>query len=83
MAAPHTQRGPRADASPETPERAGERPTIGLALGGAARGFAHIGVIRTHRQRHKPDVIVDTSTEPSSAAATQQAGSTLEIGRAG
>ena len=39
------------------------RPTIGLALGGgAARGFAHIGVIRT-LEAHGivPDVIVGTS----------------------
>ncbi len=40
-----------------------ERPTIGLALGGgAARGFAHIGVIRTLAAHGiKPDVIVGTS----------------------
>ncbi|HZP70954.1 MAG TPA: patatin-like phospholipase family protein [Pseudolabrys sp.] len=39
------------------------RPTIGLALGGgAARGFAHIGVIRTlEAQGIVPDVIVGTS----------------------
>jgi NTE family protein len=42
---------------------AGERPTIGLALGGgAARGFAHIGVIRTLITHGiVPDVIVGTS----------------------
>ncbi len=40
-----------------------ERPTIALALGGgAARGFAHIGVIRTLLEHGiKPDVIVGTS----------------------
>jgi NTE family protein len=40
-----------------------ERPTIGLALGGgAARGFAHIGVLRTLAAHGiKPDVIVGTS----------------------
>ena len=40
-----------------------ERPTIGLALGGGgARGFAHIGVIRTLLAHGiKPDVIVGTS----------------------
>jgi len=40
-----------------------ERPTIGLALGGgAARGFAHIGVIRTLAAHGiKPNVIVGTS----------------------
>jgi NTE family protein len=39
------------------------RPTIGLALGGgAARGFAHIGAIRTLIAKGlKPDVIVGTS----------------------
>lgn len=39
------------------------RPAIGLALGGgAARGFAHIGVIRTLIEKGlKPDVIVGTS----------------------
>ncbi len=47
-----------------TPRRARpERPTIGLALGGGgARGFAHIGVIRTLLAHGiKPDVIVGTS----------------------
>ena len=45
-------------ATSDTPERTIVRPTIGLALGGgAARGFAHIGVLRTlarprHRARH-------------------------------
>ncbi len=40
-----------------------ERPTIGLALGGgAARGFAHIGVLRALTAHGiKPDVIVGTS----------------------
>jgi NTE family protein len=40
-----------------------ERPTIGLALGGgAARGFAHIGVLRTLLAHGiVPDVIVGTS----------------------
>jgi NTE family protein len=39
------------------------RPSIGLALGGgAARGFAHIGVMRTLRAHGiEPDVIVGTS----------------------
>ena len=39
------------------------RPTIGLALGGgAARGFAHIGIIRTLAAKGlKPDVICGTS----------------------
>jgi NTE family protein len=48
-----------------TPEAATaiERPTIGLALGGgAARGFAHLGVLRTLAAHGVvPDVIVGTS----------------------
>jgi NTE family protein len=45
------------------PEAAVTRPTIGLALGGgAARGFAHIGVMRTLLAHGiVPDVIVGTS----------------------
>ena len=40
------------------------RPVIGLALGGgAARGFAHIGVLRTLMAHGiRPDVIAGTST---------------------
>ena len=49
------------DADDDVPARG--RPTIGLALGGgAARGFAHIGVIRTLAAKGiKPDVICGTS----------------------
>jgi NTE family protein len=52
-----------ASASPDEPATAPARPTIGLALGGGgARGFAHIGVIRTLVANGiKPDVIVGTS----------------------
>ena len=52
-----------AEATPESKNPIVERPTIGLALGGgAARGFAHIGVIRTLlTQNIVPDVIVGTS----------------------
>jgi NTE family protein len=52
-----------AKATSDTPERTSERPTIGLALGGGgARGFAHIGVIRTLLAHGiEPDVIVGTS----------------------
>ena len=59
-----TQRRSRA---PTRQRRAGQaaaaRPTIGLALGGgAARGFAHIGVLRTLLAHGiEPDVIVGTS----------------------
>lgn len=44
-------------------EPASKRPTIALALGGgAARGFAHIGVIRTLVAKgFKPDIIAGTS----------------------
>jgi len=42
---------------------AAERPSVALALGsGAARGFAHIGVLRTLAAKGiKPDIIVGTS----------------------
>ena len=52
-----------AEATPEPGNPIVERPTIGLALGGgAARGFAHIGVIRTLLAHNIiPDVIVGTS----------------------
>jgi NTE family protein len=46
-----------------TDETVAQRPTIALALGGgAARGFAHIGVIRTLVAKgYKPDIIAGTS----------------------
>jgi NTE family protein len=52
-----------AKATSEVPERTSVRPTIGLALGGGgARGFAHIGVIRTLLANGvEPDIIVGTS----------------------
>jgi NTE family protein len=51
-----------AEATPQA-EPAATRPSIGLALGGgAARGFAHIGVMRTLiKHGIMPDVIVGTS----------------------
>jgi NTE family protein len=51
------------DASEPTPAPAPTRPTVGLALGGgAARGFAHIGVLQTLLAHGiKPDVIAGTS----------------------
>lgn len=51
------------EANPDPVLSPADRPTIGLALGGgAARGFAHIGVIRTLLAHGiKPDVIVGTS----------------------
>jgi NTE family protein len=52
-----------ATATADAPERTVVRPTIGLALGGGgARGFAHIGVLRTLLAHGiEPDVIVGTS----------------------
>ena len=49
------------DASPPTP--AAKPPKLGLALGGgAARGFAHIGVLQVLEEAGiKPDVVVGTS----------------------
>jgi NTE family protein len=58
------QNGDRgAEATSEAPVRTTGRPTIGLALGGGgARGFAHIGVIRTLLEHGiEPDIIVGTS----------------------
>jgi NTE family protein len=53
----------RAENASAAPVAEKARPTIGLALGGgAARGFAHIGVIRTLTAKGlKPDVICGTS----------------------
>src|SRR5476651_1895830 len=56
--------GDRSAEATTTPlQPAATRPSIGLALGGgAARGFAHIGVIRTLAAHGiVPDVIVGTS----------------------
>jgi len=52
-----------AAATSAAPERTFVRPTIGLALGGGgARGFAHIGVLRTLLAHGiEPDIIVGTS----------------------
>ena len=55
--------GDRAAEATTQPQPAVTRPTIGLALGGgAARGFAHIGVMRKLLEHGiVPDVIVGTS----------------------
>jgi len=52
-----------APASPPPPPRVPVLPRIGLALGGgAARGFAHIGVIQVLEENGvKPDLVVGTS----------------------
>ena len=57
------QNGDQAMGAHEMAEPASQRPTIGLALGGgAARGFAHIGVIRTLIAKgYRPDIIAGTS----------------------
>ncbi len=51
---------PQADSTPDT---LNGRPTLGLALGGgAARGWAHIGVLQVFQERGiTPDVIAGTS----------------------
>lgn len=58
-----SRNGDRAAEATNRPQPATVRPTIGLALGGgAARGFAHIGVMRTLAAHGiVPDVIVGTS----------------------
>ena len=58
-----TRNGDRAAEATTQPRQSAVRPTIGLALGGgAARGFAHIGVLRTLLKHGiVPDVIVGTS----------------------
>ena len=55
--------GDRAAEATTHPQPAVTRPIIGLALGGgAARGFAHIGVLRKLLEHGiVPDVIVGTS----------------------
>jgi NTE family protein len=52
-----------AEATPDAPAQPAKQPTIGLALGGGgARGFAHIGVLRTLLAHGiEPDIIVGTS----------------------
>ena len=52
-----------AKATAEAPQRTAVRPTIGLALGGGgARGFAHIGVLRTLLAKgYTPEIITGTS----------------------
>jgi NTE family protein len=58
-----TRNGDRATEATTDPKPKPTRPRIGLALGGgAARGFAHIGVLRTLMANGiEPDVIVGTS----------------------
>ncbi|MEA2987718.1 MAG: hypothetical protein QOG83_429 [Alphaproteobacteria bacterium] len=58
-----TQTGDRSLEADESSPAAAGRPSIGLALGGgAARGFAHIGVLQTLLAHGlKPDVVAGTS----------------------
>ncbi len=58
-----SRNGDRATEASTDPKTQPPRPSIGLALGGgAARGFAHIGVLRTLMANGiTPDVIVGTS----------------------
>ena len=55
---------------PVTPEAATRAPRLGLALGGgAARGFAHVGVIQVLEQNGiRPDLVVGTSAGSMVAA---------------
>jgi NTE family protein len=58
------RRGDRSvEADSEAPAPAASRPSIGIALsGGAARGFAHIGVLQTLLAHGlKPDIVTGTS----------------------
>ena len=58
----HTEEPNPENPAPENP-RAEPRPTIGVALGGgSARGWAHIGVLRTlEAAGYAPDIIAGTS----------------------
>ena len=72
---------PAASAPPPSPPKPLRPPRIGLALGGgAARGFAHIGVIQVLEEAGiKPDLVVGTSAGSLVAAlyATGRPGSEL------
>lgn len=69
-------------AEPSAPELARRPPRLGLALGGgAARGFAHVGVIQVLEQNGiRPDLVVGTSAGSLVAAlyASGQNGAQLE-----
>lgn len=60
-----------------------KKPTIGLALGGgAARGFAHIGVIKAlENQGIKPDLVVGTSAGSVIAALYASGNSGTDLNR--
>ena len=67
---------------PVTPVKAPRPPRIGLALGGgAARGFAHIGVIQVLEEHGiKPDLVVGTSAGSLVAALYAAGRSGSELG---
>ncbi|WP_286745464.1 patatin-like phospholipase family protein [Aquabacterium sp. UBA2148] len=75
--APTNAQPPALPTAPVTPRPAPRPPRIGLALGGgAARGFAHIGVLQVlEEQGIKPDLVVGTSAG-SLVAALYAAGKT-------
>ncbi len=75
--APANTQPPALPTAPVTPRPAPRPPRIGLALGGgAARGFAHIGVLQVlEEQGIKPDLVVGTSAG-SLVAALYAAGKT-------
>ena len=60
------QNGDQALGTVDVAAPASQRPTVGLALGGgAARGFAHIGVVRTLIARgYTPDIIAGKPIVP-------------------
>jgi len=70
-------------AAPPPPPRVAQPPRIGLALGGgAARGFAHIGVIQVLEESGiRPDLVVGTSAGSLVAALFAAGRSGAELGR--
>lgn len=84
LSACSTVKPPEVVTSPEVPQAPAPRktPKLGLALGGgAARGFAHIGVIQVLEENGiKPDLVVGTSAGSLVAAfyATGKTGAQLQ-----
>ena len=68
--------------APPAPKAAPKPPTIGLALGGgAARGFAHIGVIQVLEEAGiRPDLIIGTSAGSLVAALYASGKNGTELG---
>lgn len=83
--APRVAEGPGATPTgPGTVEPARRPPRLGLALGGgAARGFAHVGVIQVLEQNGiRPDLVVGTSAGSLVAALYASGKSAAELERA-